>query len=104
MPMQPRPMADTWRPLRPSSRVCILLLLCTGFGGFWLGEHLPSNGEGSAGRRPSRIECEVGDHLDDLVASDAVFERLPQVKRQLVLAIARDQGGDGDQAAIARAE
>src|SRR4051794_11208070 len=98
MPMQPRPMAETWRPLRPSSRVCILF----SFQVLWLrfGEHPPDDRERGAGSRPARIECEVRNDLDDFVARDAVLECLPGVEGELVAAIEGDECRDCDEAAI----
>src|SRR3954451_3323080 len=102
MPMQPRPMAETWRPLRPSSRVCILFsfqVLSLRFG-----KHPLDDGERGAGSRPARIECEVRNDLDDFVARDAVLERLPGVEGELVAAIERDECRNCDEAAIPWAE
>jgi hypothetical protein len=70
----------------------MLNLLLVGFG-----EHLPHDGERGAGGRPARVEGEMRDRLDDLVAGDAVLQRLPEVERKFVLAIACDQAGDRDE-------
>ena len=44
------------------------------------------------------------DRFDDLVAGHAVLERLPKVELELVAPIESDQTGDGDEAAVARAQ
>ena len=44
------------------------------------------------------------DHLDDLVAGHAVLQRLSQVELELVAPVESDQTGDGDEAAVRRAE
>jgi hypothetical protein len=46
----------------------------------------------------------VRNHLDDLLASHTILERLPQVEFELVAPIESDQAGDGDETAVARAE
>ena len=105
MPMQPRPMAETWRPLRPSSRFCMVILLeFVARPVRFVEAILASQGcaIARARRRPAGVEGEVGDGLDDLVAGDAILERLLQVERQLVGPIERDQACDRDQAAVAR--
>src|ERR1700733_2008993 len=102
--MQPRPMAETFRPLRPSSRVCIWCSFrLTGV--LWCGgKHFAGDPQRRAGGRPARIKGEMGDHLDDLVAGDAVLERLREVELELVAPIESDQTGDGDEAAVVGAQ
>jgi hypothetical protein len=56
------------------------------------------------GRWPARVEGELRNRLDDLVAGNAILERLLQVERQFVGAIERDEACGRHQAAIARRE
>ena len=67
-------------------------------------KHFTGDPDGGAGGRPARVEGEVRDHLDDLVAGHAILERLSKMELELVAAIESDQAGDGDEAAVARAE
>ena len=53
------------------------------------------------GRRPARVEGQVGDDLADLLAGDAVGERALEVPGELVAPVHGDQRGDGDEAAVA---
>ncbi len=46
----------------------------------------------------------MGDHLDDFLLLDAVVQRTSEMADLLLGAIERDQGGAGDQAAVALAK
>src|ERR1700722_6307055 len=102
--MQPRPMAETFRSLRPSSRVCIRCSFRLR-GVLWRGgKHFADDAQRGAGGRPARIEGEMRDRFDDLIAGHTVLERLPEVELELVAPIESDQTGDGDEAAVAGAQ
>src|SRR5579883_251675 len=94
--MQPRPIAETSRPLFPSFRFCMALALLSSFF-----ENFPCDRQRCARGRPARIEGEVGNRFDNLVARHAVLQRLLQVERQLVRAVQRNQACDGDEASVA---
>src|SRR3954471_14883793 len=72
--------------------------------GAGFGENAVEDADGGAGGGPARIESEMGDELDQLVAGDAVVERPLQVKGQLVDPVERDEARNGDQAAVAGRE
>src|SRR3954452_20804074 len=105
--MQPKPRAETSRPLPPSLRFCIVLLLrfavvwivLLGLSGFL--ESLPRNLKSRHRGRPTGIEGEVSDDADDLLTGDPVLQRLLEMKRQFVDAVERDQAGDRDKAPVA---
>ena len=47
------------------------------------------------------VEGQVRDHFDELLLGDAVVQGASEMRSQLVGAVEGDEGGDGDQAAIA---
>src|ERR1700744_2851912 len=53
-------------------------------------------------RRPARVEGNMGDGCDDLVAREAVVQGPLQVERHLVDAVERDEARDRHQATVAR--
>src|ERR1017187_1489672 len=95
--MQPRPMAETSRPLFPSLRFRIVLSSLSSF----VENPLRDRQRGIRGR-PARVEGQMRDDLDQLIPADAVFESLLQVKGQLVRPVERDEACDGNQAPVAR--
>src|ERR1700684_243713 len=102
--MQPSPMAETFRPLRPSSRVCIrcsFRLRRVLWGG---GKHFAGDPQRRASGLPARIEGEMRDRFDDLVSGHAIFKRLREVELELVAPLESDEAGDGDETAVAGAQ
>jgi len=51
---------------------------------------------------PARVEPQVGDRFDDLIARQAALDAATQLVIQSVVISHRSKGGDGDEAAIAR--
>jgi hypothetical protein len=64
------------------------------------GEDLASDPEGRARRWPARVVGEVRYRLDQLVASDAVLDRAPEVERQFVRVVTGDERGGGHEASV----
>src|SRR5215471_19470625 len=50
--------------------------------------------------RPTDVEREVGDGLDELLLGDAVFDRLREVELHLLGLAGRDESGAGDEASV----
>src|SRR3984957_15683912 len=92
MPMQPRPKAETLRPLWPSLRVCMVGLL----------EDVAPDLQRRHRRRPAGIEGEMRDRSDDFVAGDAVLQRPLEMERDFVDPVERDKAGDSHRAPVAR--
>ena len=65
----------------------------------FLGDFL-KHGHGSHRVRPVGVEREVGDGLHELVLGQIVSQRPLQVGAELVGAVQRDQGRDGDQGRV----
>src|SRR6266704_3439497 len=95
--MQPRPIAETSRPLFPSLRFCIVLSLLFSFV-----ENALRDRKRGIRSRPARVEGQMRDNLDQLIATDAVFQSLLEVKGQLIGPVESDEARDRNQAAIAR--
>src|ERR1700675_3792649 len=60
--------------------------------------------EGGHGGGPAGVEGQVGHEFDEFVLGDAVVEGELEVEGELLGAVESDQGGDGDEAAIALGE
>src|SRR5215203_6775869 len=54
--------------------------------------------------RPTGVECQVGDCLDQLLFGQPILPRQCKVRSKLIRAVHGDQGTDGDQTAIAPGE
>src|ERR1043166_1019325 len=67
-------------------------------------EHLLGDQRRGHCRRPAGVEGEMGDDLAQLALFETVVEGALQMADQLFLAAERDQGGAGDQAAVALRE
>src|SRR6516162_4967181 len=67
-------------------------------------EHVLGHLCGGHRRRPAGVKGEMGDDLAELFLAEAVVERPPEMTDELPFATERDQGGTGDQAAVALGE
>src|SRR5271165_218735 len=82
----------------------IVVRLVLSLGALRLLEGLAQDGARRIRHRPTGIEGEMRDHFDQLIAGDAVRERTPDMARQFIGPVERNQAGNGDQAAVTLGE